>query len=389
MFPTISSLINAVLGTHYNNPIPTFGFFVALAFICSYFTFLSEFKRKEKEGVIFVFQEKHITGEIAIIKDYLSYGFLALVIGTKVIGAFLNQDAFFRSPLAFIFSIQGTWLVGLLCALSAIILVYALRNSTRLNSSVQKSVLMHPYELMPQLILWAALWGFLGAKAFNFLENINLYAHYSFIDFWRYSGLTFYGGLVFGALSYLYIGMRRGMRLIDLADIGSPGMLVAYGVGRLGCHLSGDGDWGIVNANNKLFKWLPDWVWAYRFPHNVLNRGEYIYGCSGNFCAILPKGVYPTSLYESVIILLAWLTLWHYKHSIKQRGAIFCIYLIISGLERFLIENIRLNYLYRLGSLHLSEAQIISLLLLMGGCIGSCRLLYIKKRKSITETQTP
>jgi phosphatidylglycerol:prolipoprotein diacylglycerol transferase len=251
-----------------------------------------------------------------------------------------------------------------------------LKINGKLLSPIQDRVWMHPYELMPKLILWAAIWGFLGAKAFNFLENIAMYKQYSFKDFWRYSGLTFYGGLIFGAITYLYIGARRGLSLINLADIGSPGMLVAYGVGRLGCYLSGDGDWGIVNENARLFVWLPDWAWAYRFPHNVLNKGVYIPGCSGNFCAILPQGVYPTSLYESVIILFAWLVLWHYRRSIQIPGAVFCTYLIIIGLERFFIEQIRLNYLYKWGAIHLSEAQIISLIFLAGALIGGCWLTY-------------
>src|SRR5690606_13982566 len=103
--------------------------------------------------------------------------------------------------------------------------------------------------------------------------------------------------------SYLYIGIRHGIPWKQLADIGSLGMLVAYGVGRLGCHLSGDGDWGIVNNRDKPFRWLPDWAWSFDFPHNVIHQGVPIPGCTGPYCYVLPEGVFPTSLYESTCIL--------------------------------------------------------------------------------------
>ena len=76
------------------------------------------------------------------------------------------------------------------------------------------------------------------------------------------------------------------MRPIHVADAFAPAMMLSYGIGRIGCHVAGDGDWGIVNNYPKPFSWLPDWVWAYTYPNNVLGEGIQIPGCAGQYCAV-------------------------------------------------------------------------------------------------------
>lgn len=384
MFPTLSDLLKTLLDINLVLPIPTFGFFVALAFILSYFTFLSEFKRKEKEGVIKPIEKLILEGNGASISDYLEFGFLGFLIGFKIVGAFLNTSLFSQAPLKFILSLNGSWPAGFLVSILFLYLIYWQKKQDKLDSPQFKKVLLHPYQLMPKLIIWAAIWGFLGAKVFNLLENLPKYQAYGLTDFLKYSGLTFLGGLTFGALSYLYIGYKNGMKLIDLADIGSPGMLVAYGVGRIGCQLSGDGDWGVVNNLPKPFSWLPDWMWSFKFPHNVLNEGIYINGCSGNYCSQLPHGVFPTSFYESVIILSCFLLLWLFRRKIKLPGLVFCFYLLIMGLERFFMEKIKLNFKYDMLGLRWSEAQIVSVMFILLAIVIGARVFYnrhIKIRK--------
>ena len=106
-------------------------------------------------------------------------------------------------------------------------------------------------RLMDHLLLWCGLIGFAGALLLAKLEDGYGLWHHPGQWLMRYHGLTFYGGLIFGAITYLYILKRRGIPLATAADIGSPGMLLAYAIGRLGCHLAGDGDWGIINRAAK------------------------------------------------------------------------------------------------------------------------------------------
>lgn len=377
MFPFLSDLIRYIFGVELRLPIPTFGFFVALAFVLAYLCFLHEFKRKEAVGIIAAIKLENESSQITLSK-YIEVAVLGFILGFKVLYAFMNANTFLNEPLGFVFSMQGNWLAGLFLALLFFGLSYKFRN-------LEKQELLHPYQLMPKLVIWAAVWGFLGAKVFNFLENIPKYSNYNFEDFLKYSGLTFLGGLIFGAISYLYIGYKHKMRFIDLADIGSPGMLVAYGVGRIGCHLSGDGDWGIVNIFPKPFTALPDWMWSSRFPHNILNQGEFMDGCRGNHCFTLAQAVFPTSMYEAVIILSCFLVLWIKRRAIRRPGEMFAYYLLIMGTERFLIEFIKVNYRYDIMGLQLSEAQIVSVsfLVLSGICFVS---LHQKNRPASTIT---
>ncbi|KAA8479097.1 prolipoprotein diacylglyceryl transferase [Arcticibacter tournemirensis] len=245
-------------------------------------------------------------------------------------------------------------------------------------SRIKPGRLEHPFQLMDKLLLWAAIWGFIGAKLFSCLERPALFFSDPIGMFFSAEGWTFYGGLVFGAIAYLIIGFKYGMRLIDLADIGSPGMLVAYGVGRIGCHLSGDGDWGKVNLNAKPFTWLPDWLWASTYPHNVLREGEYIPGCWEEYCSQLIQPVYPTSLYEAIIILSVFALLWLFKDKLQIPGLMFSLYLILNGGERLLMEQIKVNLNYQIAGFSFSQAELIGALLLVSGVAGLIMLSLCK-----------
>ncbi len=370
MFPTLSSLINYLFGTTFSWSVPTFGVFVALAFISSYFVFLSEFKRKEKEGKIKPVLIKADDGKKASATQGLLWLAGGFILVWKIAGILYYFDGFRRYPFAFILSLKGSWLWGAVGAVLGGILFYINRKILAQQQKSRELIVVHPYQLMPKMIVWAAIWGFMGAKLFNYLENIHYYSQFSFTGYLQNSGLTFLGGLIFGGASFFYIGYKNGVRVIDLADIGSPGMLVAYGVGRIGCHLSGDGDWGIVTLTEKPWNWLPDWVWSCRYPHNVLNAGDYIPGCSGSYCAVLPHGVYPTSFYECVLILLCFSILWLLRKRMTVSGIMFSVYLLLMGLERFFIEYLRINHRYQLWLWRLSEAQIISILFVVSGLVG-------------------
>ena len=183
--------------------------------------------------------------------------------------------------------------------------------------------------------------------------------------------------MIAGALTYLYINKRYGIGPAIAADIGSPGMMLAYAVGRMGCHIAGDGDWGIIHSQPRP-AWLPEWLWASRYPHNSVHQGIYIQGCNGNYCTILPTPVYPTPLYEAIICFCLFLLLWGLRRHIKKPGVLFAYFAILNGAERFAIEFIRVNPRYHIGYWNLSQAQVIALGWMLAGLI--VLLLSTRKR---------
>ena len=154
--------------------------------------------------------------------------------------------------------------------------------------------------------------------------------------------------------------------------------MIAYGVGRIGCQLSGDGDWGIVNhwAMPKFLRFLPHWMWSFNYPHNVIREGILIPGCQGNYCYMLAHGVFPTPFYETVSSFIFVIILWSIRKKIKTPGIIFSIYLMMNGFERFLIEHIRINVPYHFLGIVATQAEIISPILFLLGLIG---IFYFRK----------
>jgi phosphatidylglycerol:prolipoprotein diacylglycerol transferase len=157
--------------------------------------------------------------------------------------------------------------------------------------------------------------------------------------------------------------------VIHLCDAMAPALMLAYALGRLGCQLSGDGDWGIANFNPKPFSWMPDWMWAYQYPHNVLEAGNPIPGCIGQYCNQLAEPVFPTPFYEFVMCTVLFLVLWFIRKRIKLAGQVFGLYLVFNGMERFFIEKFRVNTKYEALPFQPTQAEIISLLLVLSGTI--------------------
>jgi prolipoprotein diacylglyceryltransferase len=186
------------------------------------------------------------------------------------------------------------------------------------------------------------------------------------------SGLTFYGGLIGGAAAVMTYAYRKGLNPIVIADCAAPGLMLAYATGRIGCMLSGDGDWGIVNTAPMpdMIAWLPDWMWAFNFPNNVAGEGIPIEGCVGPYCSVLPLPVYPTPFYETMVGLAIFALLWSIRKKLNAPGLMFSVYLIFNGIERFSIEQIRVNATIPFLGMEVTQAQIISTCLMLIGIAG-------------------
>jgi prolipoprotein diacylglyceryltransferase len=110
-------------------------------------------------------------------------------------------------------------------------------------------------------------------------------------------------------------------------------------------------------------------MWAYRYPHNVINEGVPMRGCVGQYCNQLAYPVYPTSLYEIIICLLLFVVLWSVRKRIKVAGQLSGLYLVFNGIERFFIEHIRVNTKYEFLPFQPTQAELISLLMIIAGVL--------------------
>lgn len=346
----------------------SFGFFVALSFIICAWVLTLELKRKQQQG-LFVHTEETITiGAKASLSELLLNFVVGFIFGYKIIGAFTIADAL-NDPQSFILSTKGNFGVGLLVGLVFGGLKWWEKNKEKLAKPETRTIRIWPQDRVGDIVILAAAFGFLGAKIFHNLENWNDFAKDPIGSLISFSGLTFYGGLICAGIAIIYYAKRKKIKVIHLADAMAPTMMLAYALGRIGCQVSGDGDWGIVNNNPKPFSWLPDWLWAYHYPHNVINEGIPINGCTGPYCNQLASPVYPTALYEIIACLFLFFVLWFVRKRIKVAGQISGLYLIFNGLERFFIETIRVNTKYEALPFQPTQAELISVILVICGVL--------------------
>jgi len=370
MYPNLFYLIKDLFGIEFNalKLVNSFGFFVAMSFVASGYVLYLELKRKSALGEFTYTEEKEIIGAPATTGEMLSAGFFGFIFGYKLIGAFIIADALSNTQ-AFILSLDGSMGAGILVAAIMVYLKWKEKDKVKLTKPETRTVHVWPQDRVGDIVLKAALWGFLGAKIFHNLENLEEFSRDPIGSLISFSGLTFFGGLILATIAIIYYLKKEKISVIHFADAMAPTMLFAYAAGRIGCQISGDGDWGIVNTNPKPFGWIPDWAWAYQYPHNVVNEGVAIPGCVGAYCNQLPLPVYPTALYEIIMMFILFAIMWSFRKKVTQPGILTGVYLIFAGSERFLIEKIRVNNKYDFLPFHPTQAELISVLLIFAGIV--------------------
>jgi prolipoprotein diacylglyceryltransferase len=383
MYPTISDFLLDFFGLNLPLPIQTFGFMLAISFFLAAYTLKLELLRKEKSGLLNFHVVTTVQGKPASIVDISSSALTGFIIGFKLIFIILNYSDFVNDTQGVLLSSKGNLLGGIVVAALMAFMRYREGEKNRLPEVkvVQENV--WPHQIVMNITFTAAIAGIIGAKLFHNLENWDELMANPIEALLSFSGLTMYGGLIFGTVAVIYMTKKYGIAPLHIADAAAPGIMLAYGTGRLGCQLSGDGDWGIVNLAPKpeWMSFLPDWFWSYSYPHNVISSGVPMEGCFGRHCMILPQPVFPTPLYEAIICIALFFVLWSVRKKLSLPGTVFSLYLLLNGIERFSIEQIRVNNKFMFLGMNLTQAEIIASCLILLGATGL--IVFSKNRNAI------
>ena len=381
MYPKLTDLINDLLGTRWDWPVQTYGFFIALAFILAGLLLYLELKRKERNGTLSAIEKTRWEGKPASVSELAITAVILFVAGFKIGGVILQYDEFSGNPQHYITSGKGSWWIGILsAAIGTFYLYYQKKKKRKARPELVKEK-VHPYQLTGNFILIAAFFGVVGAKVFDVVEHLGEFFRDPVGVLFSFSGLAFYGGLITAAFAVGLYAERNRIPWPVIGDAVAPGLLLAYGTGRIGCQLSGDGCWGVVNTAPKpdWLSFLPDWMWSFTYPHNVINEGVPISSCHGDHCYVLDQPVFPTPFYETTIAYIFFAVLWFLRLRIHIPGVLFGIYLMMNGTERFFIEKIRINREYHLLGMEVTQAEIIATVLFFTGL--TFVILFTRKHK--------
>lgn len=201
-----------------------------------------------------------------------------------------------------------------------------------------------PVDWAYEIVFSALLGGLIGSRIDYLIQNYDSVSDDLVGNLFSGSGLVWFGGLVGGALGVLLWARFRGYLGLQLLDVCAPALAIGYAIGRVGCQLSGDGDYGVAS----------DLPWAMAYPEGTVATTEE---------------VHPTPIYESIAMGLVALVLWRLRDRFRP-GVLFAIYLVLAGIERLLVELIRRNDALALG---LTPAQLISVAMIAAGGVWLAR----------------
>jgi len=373
MYASFYELFNAWFGIRFEpfKIIHTFGACMALSFLAAAWALFKELRRKENEGILKPITTETLIGKGSTTEELVEAFVIAFVLFFKLVYLVLNYDEFKADAQGTLLSVKGNLFAGLIAGALYAFYVYREKEKKKLPEPKTETSQLHPYQLVGNITLIAAVGGIIGAKLFDALENYQDFFNNPAMIF-SSSGLTIYGGLIVGGISVLVYTGKKGIPILHMVDAAAPSMILAYAVGRIGCQMAGDGDWGIPNPNPmpSFLNFLPHWMWSFGYPHNVERAGDAIPGCIGDYCTVLNPGVYPTPFYATIMGLIIFLILWRMRKKIHVVGVLFCWYLVFNGIERFLIELIRVNVQYHFFGITATQAQLISPLFFLAGVIG-------------------
>ncbi len=204
-------------------------------------------------------------------------------------------------------------------------------------------------ELAYRILLVAIPGGIIGSKLFHILEHLDEFAIDPAGMIFSGSGLSVYGGYIVSFLFAILVIRKSKESVIKIFDAASPSLALGYCFGRFGCHVAGDGCYGLETSG----------IWATPYPNGIVPS---------------TATVYPTPLFEVFVSFIAVGVLLNMRKKDLPRGILFSTFLIFSGLPRFLVEFIRLNPRIFLG---FTQAQIVGIIFTICGIAG---LIYFRKK---------
>ncbi len=186
-----------------------------------------------------------------------------------------------------------------------------------------------------EIVLAGAVGGFLGGRVYYLVEHWGEPGENLFLG----SGIVWYGGVVGGVIAVILVAMWKRIPVGIMANATAAPLALAYAIGRIGCQLSGDGNYGPAT----------DLPWGMSYPDGTVPTSIV---------------VHPTPIYESVAMLVVFWILWRWRGRLTTPWSLAGLYLVLSGIERFLAEFVRINPVEFAG---LTTAQIISLIFILIG----------------------
>lgn len=432
MYPDFQFLLQDLLGIDapgWLSIFKVFGLFVALGFLAAAFVLVKDLKRKESLGWLHPEVTVVKVGEPVKTSELVWAAVIGFLLGYKVGGFASYWQEVAPNPMGYIFSMQGHLLTGILLGAIMCYAKYAEKKKQQLDNPEERKLAIYPHMRISEFIVVAMIAGLAGAKIFNALETWESFIKNPMESLLSSSGLTFYGGLITAAIAMTWYARKHKIPIKHLTDSFAPALMLAYGIGRFGCHFAGDGDWGIFNSAYvtdvagvlqpaakgaflsafqadpqylaelthqfgsvdkipHLFEpasFLPRWAVAMNYAHNVNNEGVLIANDISNYNHVLPVAVFPTAMWEAITCIGLFFVLWALRKRLKHAWHLTGVYLIFNGVERFLVEKIRVNTTYDLGFIHPTQAEIISTVFVL---LGLGILLFYRDKSTTKPSAT-
>jgi phosphatidylglycerol---prolipoprotein diacylglyceryl transferase len=361
MYPNLSYLLNDLFNTPVDNWTAVFqmsGLSIVISFVICTLLLKQEIYYREIRGLIEPIKKTNLDINI---ENTLMFIFCCIS-GYKIFYIIFNPSLFVQNPRDVILSFRGSY-AGM--AVLALLSLVALRNSGKRHE------IIYFRELIWTIYITIAIFSLIGIKIFGIFEVD--FSNKNFQEAFNSSGTNFYGGLTGGVLACYILCLFYKVNLGHLLNALAPVLMIGYSTGRLGCHISGDGCWGIINNFPKPYWFIfPDWLWSYNYPQNVINEGQTIPNLFCKHSMVLNSNVFPTSLYESLFSFLMFFILKSFREKMLRPYHLFVFFLFSMGVQRFFIEFIRVNHKYTFLGLYLSQAQFFSLCLIVISILFMC-----------------